>query len=323
MTFKQFLTEGMIKLPVKLLGKMESQLEETVFSYLRTRLEKAGPSEKDTKLALKLFDEWMKDNHPKVKAKKFDLKTEFVSSKIGDVTIDDLPEKYKKLLDRHTTFNTKPLVLKMRFNSMIDDGTYSSDKNIIELNLDRFKHFDYERLYSFIQKLNEEGLSPAKVNHCEKVVREIFNRLEDGYDRSLGTLHHELTHYIQYKILSRGHEKQIDNSGKSISAAETDKANEEYHSSQIEFDPWIKSIVKDIQSVYKKIKRKYPAYEFRPLVDFLTGAAPRSKANNHVERFETDAFVPTKPYAFFTDLKKVDTKKWKKAIKYLMAELKL
>lgn len=169
---------------------------------------------------------------------------------------------------------------------------------------------DRPKVYASYKELNYHGLqgyftiNPRRLidllsgEYTKKDVIEIFRILSS-------TIYHEATHAVQRSCLKWLDKNQI---GKSRIVRDNPNSSEEerrreYLTSEIEFDPTIKSKIGQFQ-------RKYEGQDLlKSLAIFVGGIA--------VEGEEPDEF--------FAALKATDIKKWKKAVKkfYLNYDLKI
>lgn len=214
--------------------------------------------------------------------------------------------------------NFKPKNKTIRINASVEDLpkkmqdnwqlTFGSIRLIIDWEQKIWA--DRPKVYASYKELNYHGLqgyftiNPRRLidllsgEYTKKDVIEIFRMMSS-------TIYHEATHAVQRSCLKWLDKNQI---GKSRIVRDNPNSSEEerrreYLTSEIEFDPTIKSKIGQFQ-------RKYEGQDLlKSLAIFVGGIA--------VEGEEPDEF--------FAALKATDIKKWKKAVKkfYLNYDLKI
>lgn len=326
--------EGVIKLPPKLLAKVKNEFFSVVCSYARTRCGEVGEymlknddlTRDGLAYAFKQFDAFFKATYPDVKFTDFNTKQKTVSRKVGDFDDDDLDPRYRKAMEKsklnvyyHWNKNeSKPLklVLNLKPEGTMKGyaGQYSSNPNIVEVNLDRLKSFAWDEFLEYAQGAyddNEDG-GRRKMLRMLAVLNDRFTRIE-------GTLEHELTHYIQFKVFGGVSDKQIAGNGKSnpTDDARTQDSSK-YYTSQVEFDPQIKSHAKNAIVTIRANKRT-KGMEGLTWKDVALVAVGEKKAKDVINDKQLPNWTMlADEEKFFAHLKKVDKEQWKKAVKLFM-----
>jgi hypothetical protein len=208
-SFKEYLSEGLIKLPPNLLSEL---LEFGIYWYLCS-IPQDEVELLRTKHNIKPLDPSDIGN------------TRVVSTKLL-IDLNDIPQEYiNRILKKEgiplqqlkDSLPKKTINVKIYFkaNNRIPESRlaqYDSYTQTIEVNLVRF--------------LNEKNVPIA-------------------LRRLIGTHKHELTHAIQHIFLAKLDDRQIEDSY----AHESEFSKSGYLASQIEFDPWIKTCIAHIESL--------------------------------------------------------------------------
>lgn len=331
--------EGMIKLPPKLLAKVRGEYQSCVLSYLHARCKGACDTFVKTedlstaaaKLAMKTFEEWAAKRYPDAKIKpgqKTNAKT--ITRAIGDFDPDDLDPSYKGVWEKAklnvdyewATPNKMKLIMAIMPYPGLKGfaGQYSSRPNTVEINLERLRTFAWDEFTEFAQAVyGDDADESAK---SKRGMELMLNALGDRIDRAEGTVEHELTHYMQFKVFGKVDPKQISDKGKSSRDAEgSTKAQQEYLSSQVEFDPQLKGRIKDIEVMVKALRRRkgLETVDWKPFAKIATGSADPKEVH---AKYNIPTYVNIGgEMDFFENLKKLDQAKWKKAVKQFMLEL--
>lgn len=289
---KQFLGEGLIKLPPKMLAEMtqfavywylcalKDELEvnyegreySLLFQELRSAMTRYGISkldDDDSEEAGRLKDS------PRSKSKRFTIDftdmphdyVERVAAK-ANLTADELYESLEKKSLKLFVYFISPKVLGTA------NAHYDPTPQQIVISLDKF-------------------CKPDQKMHI---------KLNFKLDQYVGVVQHELTHAIQHIFLGALHDKQIESADKS----EPDYSHAKYLASPIEYDPWIKSSIADVKSIIRLNPKAKPA----DVIAFATVSSAKAIG------FEPDDLKRTRN--FFATLKKKDDKRWQRASKLLM-----
>lgn len=291
-TLKQYLQEGLIKLPPKMLEDMtqfavywylcllKDQLEEKyegreyslLYQELRGAMSRYGITklnDDDSEAAGKLKDS------PRSKSKRFlidfrDMPKAYVEKVAAKVslTLDELYETLENKNIKLFVYFTAPKVLGSA------NAHYDPTPQQIVISLDRF-------------------IKPDQKMHIS---------LNFKLDRYVGVLQHELTHAIQHVLLAALHDKQTESADRDS----PDYSHTKYLTSPIEYDPWIKSSIAEVKSVLR-LNKKLKASS---VIAYATAASSDPAG------VEDDILNQTR--AFFKTLKKKDPARWKNASKLLM-----
>ena len=146
-----------------------------------------------------------------------------------------------------------------------------------------------------------------------------FNHSEASrvINHTLGTVEHELTHAVQSMVLHLLHPSQYDpmTGGKSIRGLRKGQAKQEkYFTSALEFDPWVKSSIRELKGLFGKHKASTEKDKKEVFTRYVYGdvlSKDVSKADN--KKYDRSSF--------FKSLKRSDPDKWKKAVKLLSQEV--
>jgi hypothetical protein len=330
--------EGMIKLPVKLHTKLLKEVRTLCLSYSFARLEKAAAAYKVEpvvkELAISEFNAFFAKKYPDIKViKKFNPSQARAWRKIGDFSNDDLDPSYRKLMKLggidYEWGEGKPLSLNVHIqpgntlnkygnspNSNVA-GVYRDDDNIIDINVSPIRQWSWELYFTAAKIAVDKG--NARQAKAHESMLEILARLNDKISHIDGLVDHELTHYIQFKVIGRGHEQQIQNTGRSHAEPGSHQSNtDSYYSSQIEFDPQIKSAIANIVTSINRLKRKLKRdFNWHVLARVAVGELSHDEAFEQL-KLDDNALV-VEPLHFFTTLKRVDQVKWRKAVKLFIA----
>lgn len=324
--------EGVIKLPPKLLAKVKAEFFSVVCSYSRARCWEAGNfmvknddlTSGGLEFGIKQLEAYFKAKYPAVIFSVLNTKQKTVTRKVGDFEDDDLEPRYRKALEKsklnvYYQWNRderRPLKLVMTIKPEGGlkgyAGQYSSNPNTVEVNLERMKSFAWDEYLEYAQ-LVYDGEDKAR---NEKLMTRMLDILDDRIVRIEGTLEHEMTHYMQFRVFGGADHKQIAADGKAIAAdSKAVQGKSKYFSSQIEFDPQIKSHAKSTIVAIRMNKRTKG-------MDNLTWQDVVKVAIGEVEAKDVIKAKNLPNWAtlgaeqdFFHHLKRVDKDKWKKAVK--------
>lgn len=150
----------------------------------------------------------------------------------------------------------------------------------------------------------------------------IEHHIEELYRSAKGTIHHEIAHMIQYQYLKDKSEQQV---------AGTKETPEEYYSGNVEFSPQILSAIDDFETFVDAIDPNKTNKYRHDLFKIMTALTTKrhiyyddysdEKPQNVSETQYTIKFI-NHNRNFFEALKSKDMKQYRKAVKYLMTELK-
>lgn len=317
--------EGMIKLPPKLLGKLTEAIHIVCLSYLHAKLKKAAKvyCEPDVaKAAVKKFEDFIKQRY-KVKVQVVDLKDHTWDFNVGDVSSRDLDPAYRKLVKlqgaefEFDPSRTGPLSLLMHLAPSHLEGNrgqYDANENRIELNMTTVRTWTWEKYCEYVTKSLDPDEDQGK---AAKIANELLERLADRIQRIEGILKHELTHYMQFKVFARASMKQLDDNDVDAVPADADDRPRRYFTSQIEFDPLLKSAVEDFVTDYNRAKRKLKK-DFDWKV-WASVAVDEMSPEDAAQKLKMD--IPHGAYSIFSHLKAENRDKYKRAVKRFMLEL--
>jgi hypothetical protein len=329
------INEGMIKLPAKLHKKLTTEFRQVAISYMRARMEKAAASYSKTdwlsaeaiKAGVEAFDAFFMKQYG-LKAGKYNIEQMRTLRTVGDVTVDDLDPSYKKLLLKpphlpHDELGFKPLKLQMHLmpkgDLQVSSGQFNDEQNIIDLNLATLRTIGWEVYFKAATAMINPDATPGK---GEKHMQEILARFGDTLEKIEGTLEHEVSHYMQYKVFARGSAYQVDVTGyASKGSPKGDQAQQRYYSSNVEFDPQIKSSIKEVKVRYGALVRKLKRpVDWKILARYAIGELSMQDTFKELGMTMQEENIG-QPLPFFVTLKKVNHDKWKKGVKLFMTEL--
>jgi hypothetical protein len=132
-----------------------------------------------------------------------------------------------------------------------------------------------------------------------------WHTVTDFIDNAMGTVEHELTHYVQYFYFAHRDRRQVQStSGRDVPDALG------YNTSNIEFDPKIKSAITDFATEVSK----------------MVSPTPRRISEKIREFVAADGFDPARrrfyQNEFFWALRKTDEARWKKAIRIFTTNMR-
>ena len=138
-----------------------------------------------------------------------------------------------------------------------------------------------------------------------------YRDLKSYFDELDATVLHELTHYVQHNFLheaNKGMKSRYD-------SRKPDFDEDDYYSSQIEFDPTIKT---EAAHLLEFCKRYYGAFRLEDSqINALVAYYVSAKSEAHTSKVVTPSIEVSK---FFRSLKKVKPVAYKKAIKLFSTE---
>ena len=287
MTFKNFLTEGFIKLPEKMFAEGKQKIVEAVCSSLLSEID-----------SIEDADDLIK--HVKTVASKHAATVKKIVSKPTRNLIklkkvySDLPAAYKKNVEGVKDAN---LTLVWKHSGVLKNINGSG----------AYRNTEHGTITIGIYAITEFNWTKAIKNVGQSDCIKMF---DERLEKIFLTFEHELTHYVQYKILPNNDSKG--------SAGELNK-NDAYYNSPKEFDPLIRTAIgqyrgyeNDNLDIGMKLNRSSWIGAFVGTIPFKKGVVSDlpSKEVGYVT-----------PSSFFLSLKKNDEQKWKKAIKLFTQEL--
>lgn len=304
-TFGRYLVEGLIKLPEKMLKDGQSKIASDICSYVSTELGATSRIHDSDAEDVKKMIAHVKELAAQYNAPIRHLKKKTRSKYKIDLDIADLPTSYKK----NTQIEKEALKLELdidwdhyqgRLKSLKADASYSDSKGgKIVMGIGSITTMHWETVLKY----------PAFVDLFD-------NRLE----RIMLNFEHELTHYVQYKVLGDAMNDRFADK-REIDGGRSDA----YYNKDLEFDPLIKSAIGTYRRYEKDNLEAKLAGGRREWVEFFIGtkSVPRELAyklkQGLISGEKYGGFVV--PSEFFLSLKKHQPDKWKKAIKLFTQEL--
>jgi hypothetical protein len=299
MKFSTYLTEGLIKLPSKMFDEGNSYIVSQICSYVLAEVKKI---ENSTDFVTKFED------HVKEIAKKYNAVIK-PSRKMSHTKMvlkkcyDDLPDKYKSAAKRYEKGLTLWIDWEKKGEFTDKNGYFrNTDEGIIGVSIAWVVRSDWKVLVSIIKSESE--------------LKERCDRFDDHIDKILGTFEHELTHFVQYKILPN-REKQFT---KNVTIASKLEA---YLNSKVEFDPTLRSEVRSyVRQEKENLEIKMDKSKRSTWISYFVGAL-KHKLDPKKVTFDLpdDLIGYIKPSEFFLGLKKHSEKKWKLACKLFNQEV--
>jgi hypothetical protein len=302
--FKIFLSEGMIKLPVKMFKEGERLIVSDICSYVITDLEKYK-REPD----VHLFSEHVKKVASQHAAPLRSLKKKTRSKFKIKLSLEGLPEKYREGFGSDKNLDLDlDWVRKGRLTDLGAGGSYKdTEAGKIVIGIFPIIELELEKKVALNKKREEEGKKNA---HLYSEMVDLFDR---RLDRILLSFEHELTHYVQYKALSKLSDKQTGHS-------EHPGKRDAYFNSQIEFDPLIRSALGEFHTMEKDNDEAGMKGSRRDWIAIFVGSKSIPSQKFAMARSEKyGGFI--EPSDFFLSLKKHSPDKWRKAVKLFTQEI--
>lgn len=202
-------------------------------------------------------------------------------------------------------------------------GAYSITSNAIVFFMKPYTDEIREEMWIFDNNyFDEDEQGRQEILDTMMFKETIEHHIEELYKSAKGTIHHELAHMIQYQYLKDKDEKQVSGSK---------ETPEEYYSGNVEFSPHILSAIDDFETFVEAIDpHKIDKYRY-DLFKIMTALTNKrhifyddysdEKPKNVSETQYTIKFI-NHNRNFFEALKSKNEKKYRKAVKYLMNELK-
>lgn len=300
-TFKQFLGEGIIQNPPKLLKAVTDYAVTCYLAYAKDQIE--------TELTGKDYAEAIHALKKAAAQQKLQLPDDALSEKIGKTAskggieerefkldMSDLPSRYLEKLKKLKIDVTKL----HEYDSMIIELDFSSAPK--HRNIGAFFPAHVMIALSF----RNAGLLLPDVSFDR-----LMGQLHDKLPSFIGTIAHEMTHAVQFLVLKNFHASNI--SAEYDQDDLKDDAPDEYYLSTVEFDPTIKSEAAYFKSVEDMSKEfGMSDYDKQAALSYFTYADGSEPSAKDLERISY-----TRRSKFFGVLKKHDQQRWRKAIKLL------
>jgi hypothetical protein len=283
MSFSTFLNEGLIKLPPKLKNDTELFFKKVAVAHVLYNLLKGAGDDKDEqqfalKTMLRVANSMgiplpsARDIGKAGKAKNLSL-----TFPVADIAQRYLDQVKKKLpTEEGTNIENKLKKLKVIFTVvMVKHPEIHNDQTAV--------YFDDETEPEILISLPNLELSGNIGDDAALISRRIKN--------GLGSIEHELSHFIQHHVLALLHLDQVKGEGSD------EPSKDDYFTSNIEFDPLVKSAIRDFRVIAEKGRVTGHHGQTRALFD---GWAEQN--------------------GFLSALKRSSEAKWRKAIKLIWAE---
>lgn len=208
------------------------------------------------------------------------------------IHVDDLPDRYVQRiadLKKSEKLKRRGGILKIE---MVFKGTPPKNTQAITYhrvgNSVEHEIFFYPQSFVVSPKAMLALMTTGKTSELTRLLKNLD-----------GLIDHELTHVIQDAILRIFHRKQsiyvFGKAAPNLKAAE--KKNDHYLTSDVEFDPWIKTSIEHVRGLIKKHRDEDPKEVVKRYTCVYGDSEEQSK--------------------FFKALKRSDPVKWKKAVKIL------
>lgn len=320
----EILNEGMIKLPTKVHEKLLMELRTICVSYMRTKLNvgltSSGASPQVKREAFKQFDTFWKKKYPQVTRRKMGIDPDELHVRdIGVIKKSDLPANYAKLFGRDLSYEfefdpAKSIVAQFKFDfkelaKEEAHAMYMRDgKNAIDVDLKKIKVMNWMVFIEEVEKFLDGDSKQTTLDRLQERIHDVMLYLE-------GIVEHELVHVMQFLVLSRGSDEQLEGDVAGAKAEKRPTAG--YATSQLEFDPIIRGMVKGFAKWVNRITRnERKPIDWKILLKYFVGAAPESEIDKLELRPSTE--YPNQS-EFFTNLKLHDKAKWQKGVKLFTA----
>jgi hypothetical protein len=297
----RLLTEGMIKVPTSMFAEGKKLIAQEALGYIITTCE-AAKTDHGQELA---------DHGYKLLGK---LDVEYKPGKKKELSIfkmkmelDELPQSYQKIVTSHGGIGNPNLKLELDWGASVrlgrdNDGSYrqmtAKSVGIIVLG---------------IRKLVDQPWRSWAKTEDSKGIEVMDRELEAIFD----AYEHELTHFVQSKILMLVASNDDDANDKAFKAA-SGSSREAYLTSDIEFDPTIKSEAGRFKRGAKE--NEDLGFKAGSTQDWFKIFIGEKKVKMLGDLSPAGMIAPSK---FFLTLKSHDMTKWKKAVKLITTRLGL
>jgi predicted nucleotidyltransferase len=310
-SFALYLNEGLIKLPPKLTQSMLDYFVYWYLAYLEGSAEKGTYDDEDLDM-VKLSIERLAKKHGVSPPTPGDVQKSIKTKAVFKVfPVEDLPLQY---LER---------VAKVKGQEAMEELKKAHVKFVVSFKehpkVDMDKDFPQGIFYA---EPAEVIISIPNMQIKVPVMIELlstFNHSEASrqINFTLGIVEHETTHAVQSMVLYLLHPSQYDpeTGGKSVRGLHTGQAKKEkYFTSSIEFDPLIKTSIRELKGIFGK----QSATTEKDKKDLFTKYTYGDVASKNVSKADNKDFFRSE---FFKSLKRSDLDKWKKAVKLLSQEV--
>jgi hypothetical protein len=310
-TFSLYLNEGLIKLPPKLIQSMLDYFVYWYLAYLEGSVDKKTYDEDDLDM-IKLSIERLAKKHGVSIPTSGDVqKSMKIRAVYKNFPVEDLPLQY---LER---------VAKVKGQEAMEELKKEHVKFVVSFKehpkVDMDKDFPQGIFYAepaeIIISIPNIQIKVPKM--LELLSQFNHSEVSRNINFTLGIVEHETTHAVQSMVLYLLHPSQYDpeKGGKSVRGLHTGQAKQEkYFTSNIEFDPLIKTSIRELKGIFGKFK----ATTEKDKKDLFTKYTYGDVVSKDVSKADNKDFYRS---VFFKALKRSDLDKWKKAVKLLSQEV--
>lgn len=309
-TFSLYLNEGLIKLPPKLTQLMLDYFIYWYLAFLEGNANADKSYDDEDQDMIKLALERLAKKHNVPIPSQVDIKKSMTNKAVYKrFPVEDLPPQY---LER---------VAKVKGPEAMEELKKAHVKFVVSFK----KHPKIDMDEDFPQGIfypNPPEIIISIPNIQIQVPRMLellsrFNHTEASrnINFTLGIIEHETTHAVQSMILYLLHPSQYDSKtdGKSVRGLRKGQAkHEKYFTSNIEFDPMIKSSIRELKGLFGKYKAVSDKDKKEIFIKY-TFSDVASKGISKADDVNRSSF--------FKSLKRSDPDKWKKAVKLLSQEV--
>ena len=309
MSFALFLNEGLIKLPPKLIGDVIKYFVYWYLAFLQGTAEADSSNDEDDLDMIKLGVDRLAKKYGVKSPSDGDIKKSMTNRAIyKNFNVEDIPLTY---LNRVTKIHGPEAIKELKKANVKFVVAFKSHPKI-DADGDSPQgifHADPPEIIISIPNMNNQ--LPKTIEHLSR-----FNVAEAArhLDYTIGIIEHEVTHAVQSMVLYLLHPKQYDNVGKSAQGLDGNQAKQEkYFTSQLEFDPWVKTSIKELKALFGRKKASDVASK-KELFKYFTFSDVQPTEVSNVK----DGHVRSD---FFKALRRSDLVKWKRAIKLIAQEV--
>jgi hypothetical protein len=299
-SFKQFLKEGMIANPPKLLKDITDFIVYVYLAYVKDNIEE-HLSGKEYNEALQLLKRF-------VSKYKLPMPTDSWSEKAGKggviehsfkLDFSDLPDRY---LDKLKKLGTDISKLH-EYDEVIAELDFTPNSTIPTSG-----EFNPGTLSMTFSMKHNSMLLDSENTTIDNLHQLLYNRLPF----LVGIVDHETAHMVQFLVLRKFHAYNVHSlytSGKI-----DDENRDDYYNSQVEFDPQIRSEAAYFKGV-EELSKEFGLKEYdkhKALEHFTFADGTKEPRTDDLEKI---SFTRRSP--FFGALKRKNPEKWKKAVKLI------
>ena len=310
--FSLFLNEGLIKLPPKLTDQMLKHFVYWYLCYVEGQAMADKSYNEDDQAMIKVTVDRMAKKHGVLPPKPGDVeKTKKTRAVFKNFPVEDLPPAYIEKVAKVKGSEAIEELKKARVKFLVTFRKHPK----IDMDGDAPQGIFYSEPAEIIISIPN---MPTKVPKMIELMSQ-FNHTEASrlVDNTLGIVEHEITHCVQSMVLFLLHPSQYDpdRQGRSVRGLRKDQAKQDrYYTSDIEFDPWVKTSIRELKSVFSKNKATTPAQKKELFTRFTYGDVQPSS----ISKADDGKYTRSN---FFKSLRRSDPEKWKKAVKLLASEV--